>query len=244
VTGARIAAGVALLLAMTAGAQDAIVVGLNADRLSDGNGGGASALWIHPHATGTLTAGASFFSLPNTRWGYATWGVVQPLGPRTMLNGEASLGRGSDDDGGFRYLLVRGGVTRELLAKRLYGEAEWLQVDVARRQNGILRAGGTWLPSPPLTVRGSLFQSISGDDDTTLLTMRGDYDFGRMTAIAGFSAGHATPVLLQQPGGGRTRVREAFAGVVVDAWTLVVTAGNDRQRVALSWRVPLPGGSG
>ena len=164
---------------------------------------------------------------------------MRPLDVRTTLTAEANLGRGSDDVGDFRYLLVRAGATRELLAKRLYAEAEWLQADVARRQNGIARIGATYVPLPPLTVRASIYQSLFGDDDTTLATMRGDYDLGRMTAIAGFSAGHATPALVQQSGSVRTRVREVFAGVAMRGWTIVATAGTDRQRLSVSRRIAL-----
>ncbi len=241
-TSSRIACCVALLLSINTHAQDAVVVGANLDRLPGGNGGGASVLWIHPRAHDTLIAGATGFSLPDTRWAYATAGLVRPVSTRTTITAEANLGGGDDDAGGFRYLLARGGMTRELLAKRLYGEAEWLQADVARRQNGIVRVGGTFLPAPPLTLRASVYQAIFGDDDTTLVTARGDYDFGPVTGIAGFSAGRATPVLLRQSGGEATRVREAFAGVIVNTLTILVTAGGDRQRLSLSWRIPLPKG--
>ena len=228
-----------LLLSMTVHAQDALVVGASADRLDSGDGGGVSLLWIHPRAGNTLTAGAAFFTLAGTRWTYATLGGTLRAGARTTFNAEASLGRGDDDAGDFRYLLVRGGVTRELLPRRLYGEGEWLQADVARRQNGIARIGATYLPLPLLTLRGSLYQSIAGDDDTTLVTVRGDYDLGRAIAIAGVSAGRATPVLLQQGGGGETRVREAFAGISMRGWTIVATVGEDRQRLSVSWRIPM-----
>lgn len=222
-----------LAFSITARAQKAVVIGASADHLRDGNGGGASVHWIQPRAY----AGATFFSLSDMRWAYATVGGTATAGRRTTLNAEANLGRGEDDRGDFRYLLVRGGATHELLAKRLYAEAEWLQADVARRQNGIARAGATYSPRPRLTLRGSIYQSITGDDDTTLATMRGDYDLGRMTAIAGFSAGRATPVLLQQSGSGTTRVREAFAGVAVAGWTIVATIGEDRQRLVASRRI-------
>ena len=235
----RFLAAALLLWSMTVYAQDALVITASADHLDTGNGGGASLLWIHPRAGNTLTAGAAFFALADTRWAYATLGGTLRAGARTTFNAEANLGRGDDDAGDFRYLLVRGGVTRELLPKRLYGEGEWLQADVARRQNGIARIGATYLPLPPLTLRGSLYQSISGDDDTTLVTVRGDCDLGRATAIAGFSAGRATPVLLQQGGGGETRVREAFAGVVLRGWTIVATVGEDRQRLSVSRRIPM-----
>jgi len=228
-----------LLLSTTADAQDAIVFGANADRLDAGSGGGASVLWIHPRGDNTLTAGVALFSLADSRWTYATVGGMRRVSARTTLNAEANLGRGEDDTGDFRYLLVRGGVTRELVAKRLYGEGEWLQTDVARRQNGIARIGATWLPLPPLALRGSLYQSIAGDDDTTLVTMRGDYDLRRLTVIVGFSGGRATPVLLQQSGSAETRVREAFAGVALRGWTVIATVGENRQRLSVSWRVPL-----
>jgi hypothetical protein len=228
-----------LLLAATAHARDAIVLGASADRLDAGNGGSASVLWIHPRGANTLTAGGAFFSLADARWAYATVGGMRRFSERTIVNAEANLGRGDDDGGDFRYLLVRAGVTRELLAKRLYGEAEWLQADVARRQNGIARIGATYLPHPPLTLRASLYQSITGDDDTTLVTVRGDYDLGRMIAIAGFSAGRATPVLLQQSAIGETRVREVFAGVAMRGWTIIATVGEERQRLSVSWRVPV-----
>jgi hypothetical protein len=223
-------------------ADDAIVIGASADHLSEGSGGSGSLLWLRSGAHGTVSAGATLFSLPGTRWAYATLGGTRRITARTMLTADASLGHGTDDAGGFRYLLVRGGVVQELLSKRLYGEAEWLQADVARQKNGIARIGATWLPAPPLTLRGSLYQSVTGDDDTTLVTVRGDYDLGRITAIAGFSAGRATPALLQERGSDTTRVAEGFAGVVIDAWTIIVTAGDDRQRVSFSWRLPLPEG--
>lgn len=234
-TGAPAFGLVLLLLAATASAQDAIVMAVDVDHLRDGNGGGASVHWIQPRAY----AGATFFSVPGARWAYATLGRTLRVSTRTTLNAEANLGRGEDDTLGFRYLLVRGGATHELLAKRLYVEAEWLQADVARRQNGIARIGATYRPRPPLTLRGSVYQSLTGDDDTTLVTMRGDCDLGRMIAIAGFSAGRATPVLLQQSGSGATRVREAFAGVAVGRWTIVATVGEDRQRLSVSRRIPV-----
>jgi hypothetical protein len=229
----------ALFLAAAAQAQDAVVLGASADRLDAGSGGSASVLWIHPRGANTLTAGGAFFSLADARWAYATFGGMRRVSDRTIVTAEGNLGRGEDDGGDFRYVLVRAGVTRELLPKRLYGEAEWLQADVARRRNGIARLGATWLPHPRLALRGSLYQSITGDDDTTLATVRGDYDLGRLIAIAGFSAGHATPVLLQQSSGDRTRVREAFAGVALRGWTVIATVGEDRQRVSVSWRLPV-----
>lgn len=237
--GAPVFCLVLLLLAGTAVGQDAIVVAAHADHLRDGNGGGASVLWIHPRGGHMLTAGADFFAFSDTRWACATLGGTLRTGARTAFHAEASLGRGEDDIGGFHYLLVRGGATHELLAKRLYAEAEWLQADVARRQNGVARIGATYLPHPRLTLRGSLYQSFAGDDDTTLVTMRGDYDLGRMTAIAGISAGRATPVLLQQGGSEETRVREAFAGVAVRGWTVIATLGEDRQRLSVSRRIPV-----
>ncbi|HVG23483.1 MAG TPA: hypothetical protein VND45_04965 [Thermoanaerobaculia bacterium] len=232
----RISICVLLLLAATARAQDAVVLSADADLR---HGGGASALWIHPRGPTTLTAGLTFFSLSETRWAYGTAGGMLRANERTIVNAEANLGRGDDARGGFRYVLVRGGVTQELLAKRLWGEAEWLQVDVARRQNGIARVGATYRVLPPLTLRGSVYRSLAGDDDTTLATMRGDYDLGSMTAIAGFSAGRATPVLLQQSGTDETRVREAFGGVAVRGWTIIAIVGEDRQRLSVSWRIPM-----
>jgi hypothetical protein len=239
----HVALGLVLLfVSNTARAQDALVFGATAERLDGGNGGGASVLWMRLRASGTVTAGATVFSLPGTRWAYATAGLVRPLNARTTITAEGNVGGGEDDAGDFRYLLFRGGVTRELIAKRLYGDAEWLQADVARRQNGIARIGASFLPAPPLTLGASIYQSVLGDDDTTLVTARGDYDFGGITAIAGFSAGQATPVLVQQSGGESTRVREAFAGVIVNKLTVILAAGDDRRRLSLSWRVPLAEG--
>lgn len=229
----------ALLLAAAAHAQDAVVIGVNVDRLDDDNGGGASVLWIHPRGANTLTAGGAFFSLGDARWAYATLGAMRRVNERTVVTAEGNVGRGDDEGGDFRYLLVRAGVTRELLATRLYGEGEFLQADVARRQNTIARIGATYLPRPPLTLRGSLYQSIAGDDDTTLVSVRGDYDLSRMIVIAGFSAGRATPVLLQQSVTGETDVREAFAGIAMRGWTIIATVGEERQRLSVSWRVPV-----
>jgi hypothetical protein len=226
-----------LLLPICVHAQDTLVLGASADHLDHGNCGSASVLWIRPRGANTLTAGGAFFTLANARWAYATLGAMRRVNERTIVNAEANLGRGDDDGGDFRYVLLRAGVTRELLAKRLYGEAEWLQADVARRHNGIVRIGAAYLPYPPLTLRGSLYQSIAGDDDTTLVSLRGDYDLGRMIIIGGFSAGRGAPVLLQQSIADETRVREAFGGVAIHGWTVIATAGEERQRLSVSWRV-------
>lgn len=238
---------VIVAIAWSAGAQDALVVAAHADRLESGNGGGVSVAWVHPRANDTFVAGASFLSLPGTRWAFATFGDTRRLSTRTMVNAEANLGGGSDDRGRFHYLLLRAGVTRELLPRQLYAEAEWLQADVARQQDGILRLGGTWMPQPPLTVRASLYESLFGDSNTRLAMLRADYDFGRVTALGGISGGTAHPVLLQQSGADSTRIREAFGGVSFDAasrrWTVVAStlsaAGERRHRIAVSCRMPL-----
>jgi hypothetical protein len=244
----RLALAMCLLLAAAARAQDALVAGANLDHLRGGDGGGASLTWIHPRGHDTFSAGATFLSLPGTRWTFATFGDVRTINARTVVNVEANAGGGRDDRGSFRYLLFRGGVTRELLPKRLYAEGEWLQIDIARQQDGIARAGVTWLPSAPLALRASLFQSVFGDSDTTLATLRGDYDFGRVTAIGGGTAGTAIPALLQQQGARGARIREAFGGVAFGGaarrWTLIASSlsvgGERRQRLTMSCRVPLP----
>jgi hypothetical protein len=241
-----------LIVANAASAQDALVVGAHLDRNEDGTGGGASILWIHPRGNDTFVAGASLLSLPGTRWAFVTLGDMRKVNTLTTLNAEANLGAGSDDRGRFQYILLRGGITRELLAKRLWGEAEWLQADVARQQDGILRIGGTWVPATPLTLRASLYESLFGDSDTSLATMRADYDFGRVTAIAGTTAGTAIPALLQQAGTSSSRVRDIFAGVAFDAaarrWTVIAStlsvAGERSHRLSVSYRFatsgPLP----
>lgn len=238
----RLGAAVLLLALMrgaTAFAQDTIIATANADRLDGGNGGGASLLWLHPSGNDTVMAGGTFMSLPGTRWGYATLGATRRMTARTTLNAEANAGSGNDDRGGFHYILLRGGITRELLARRLYAEAEWLQVDVARQQDGIARIGAAFMPDARLAMRASVFQSLYGDNDTTLATLRADYDLGRFSVIAGLSGGTATPALLQQAGGDATRVREVFGGVVFGGWTIVATAGEERQRVSVSRRISL-----
>ncbi|HEX8255865.1 MAG TPA: hypothetical protein VF846_22185 [Thermoanaerobaculia bacterium] len=235
------------LIATTTHAQDALVVSADVNRLRDGSGGGISALWIHPRGNDTFIAGATFLSLPQTRWAYATLGDTRRLSARTTVNAEANLGSGSDARGDFRYILLRAGATRELIARTLYGEAEWLQSDVARQQDGIARIGGTWLPIEPLTLRASIYESIFGDSDTSLATIRADYDLGPLTAIAGTTTGTAIPALLQQPGTQGSRVRELFAGVTVDnagrPWTIIAStltvAHERRHRVTVSWRLPM-----
>ncbi len=226
-----------LLLCVTAHAQDALIA---TARVDAGDGGGASLTWLRPRANGTLAAGATFVSLDDTRWAFGTLAVTHNLDARTMLNAEVNGGRGDDRDGGFGYLLLRGGATREFLPRRLYGEAEWLQIDIARRQHGIARIGATYLATPRLSLRGSVYEALIGDGDTTLLTLRGDYDFGRVRAIGGLSTGTATPALLQQSGREETRVREIFGGVAVDRWTVILStldSGSDeRQRLTVAYR--------
>lgn len=246
----RIALLAALLFAATTTrAQDALVVSVTGDHLRGGSGGGASALWVAPRPRGTVTAGATFLSLPGTRWGFATLGGTHPLDARTTLNAEANLGAGDDDRGTFRYVLLRAGATRELLPKTLYAEAEWLQVDVARQQEGIARLGAAWMPRPRLALRGSLYRSLFGDGDTSLGTVRADYDVAGVTVIGGLSGGTANAALLQQTVTRSTHVREAFGGVGFGGerrWTIVAdvltSGGEHRQRLTVSYRVPLGGG--
>jgi hypothetical protein len=243
--------GLVLFVTTIAFAQDALVAGATADHLREGNGGGASLTWIHPRGNDTLIAGATFLSLAATegatRWGFATLGATRRANARTTLNAEANLGAGDDDRGSFRYVLLRAGVTRELLPKRLYGEAEWLQIDVARQQDGIARIGATWMPAMPLTLRASLYESVFGDDDTTLGTLRADYAFRRVTAILGATGGTATPALLQADTRS-ARVSEGFGGVAFDLagrrWTVIASTlsvgGQRHHRLSASCRIPLP----
>jgi hypothetical protein len=243
-----------LVLFLTGGvfAQDALVAGATADYLRDGNGSGASLTWIHPRGSDTFVAGVTFLSLPaaeesTTRWSFAMLGATRRVNARTTLNAEANLGVGDDDRGSFRYILLRAGVTRELLPRRLYGEAEWLQIDVARQQDGMARIGATWMPTAPLTLRVSLYESVFGDDDTTLGTLRADYAFRRVTAILGGTGGTAVPALLQADARG-ARVSEGFGGVAFDLagrrWTVVVSTlsvdGQRHHRLSASCRIPLP----
>lgn len=228
-------------------AQDALVVAASADRMRDGNGGGISALWISPRANDTFIAGASFFSLPGARWAYGTFGDTRKLTARTTINAEANLGAGDDDRGSFHYVLLRGGITRVLIPARLFGEAEWLQTDVARQQDGIVRVGGAWMPRETLTLRGSLYQSLFGDSDTTLGTVRADYALADVTVIGGATTGTATPALLQTINASSGRVREVFGGASFDAaarrWTVIAstgtTGGEHRHRLSVSCRLPL-----
>jgi hypothetical protein len=161
-----------------------------------------------------------------------------------MLTGEANIGNGDDARGNFRYLLLRGGGSYDIVPRKFSAEAEWLHVDVARQRDGVLRLGATATVLPRLVLRLSRYESLAGDGDTSLLTMRGDYDLGRMTAIGGFAYGHAGTVFSQQTGSDATRVRDLFGGATFRGWTIVVTVGNDRQRIAVSRRIALPfGGS-
>lgn len=236
---------VALLLALLPGsaarAQDALSIAVNADRLDGGNGGGASLLWIHPHASDTFAAGATFLSLAGTRWAFATAGASHRISTRWTVTGEANAGAGTDAQGRFPYLLLRAGGARAW--QRHSAEAEWLQVDVARRQSGIVRLGGTLQPMPRLTVRASVFRSLFGDDDVTFGTARGDYDFARVTAIAGLSAGRSVPALLQQPAAADGRVREIFGGIgfgpPAQRWMLLVSSRAGHQRLTVVSRLPL-----
>jgi hypothetical protein len=252
-TGGRLSLAI-LLIAASASAQDALVVGASVDHLRDGDGGGASLTWVHPRGNDTIIAGANILSLPgagqsstDTRWGFATLGVTHRANARTMFNAEANLGAGEDDRGSFRYVLLRAGVTRELLPRRLYGEAEWLQIDVARQQNGIARIGATWMAGAPLTLRASLYESVFGDDDTTLGTLRADYAFRRVTAILGGTGGTAVPALLQADTRS-ARVSEGFGGVAFDLagrrWTVIASTlsvgGQRHHRLSASCRIPLP----
>jgi hypothetical protein len=244
----RVVAVLIVLVAAAAHAQDALVAGADFDRLRDGTGGGASLFWIAPRAAHTFIGGATLLSLPGARWAFATAGDNYRRSATTTFNAQADLGHGSDDRGAFNYVLLRAGVTQELLPRTLFGEAEWLQADIARQQDGILRVGGTWLPRPTLTIRGSWYESFFGDGGTSLGTLRADYDLGRVTAIAGVAHGTATPALLQQAGTA-SAIREAFGGVAFGAaqqrWTVIATTlssnGVRRQRLSVSCRLPLPG---
>jgi hypothetical protein len=234
-----------LLLMLLAGvrtpAQNAIVLGVSADRRDDGNGGGASVHWVHARVRGTVVAGALLESLAGTRWAYGVAGGSRKIGSRTTLTAEANAGSGRDARGGFRYLLLRGGVSHDIVKQRLSGELEWLQSDVARQQDGILRLGATAMPRPRLTLRASHYASASGGD-TSLTTMRGDYDLRRVTAIAGFAYGRAGPLLSDVAGSDAARIRDVFGGMRFGGWTIVATAGRERHRVSLSRRIALPSG--
>lgn len=228
-----------LLLASAAEAQDAIVVGAGADRRHDGTGGNGSVHWIRSAAKATIFAGASLASWPGTTWTYGTVGGSRKIAAGTAVTGEVNAGKGHDRRGAFRYLLLRAGVSRDLVKQRLSGELEWLQSDVERQQEGILRVGATAIAARALTLRVSHYQSVS-DGHTSLTSMRGDYTLGRGTAIAGFARGRAGTVLSDVTGSDAARIRDIFGGVSFGGWTIVATAGRERHRVDVSHRIALP----
>jgi hypothetical protein len=220
-----------LLLCATlhASAQHSCIAAVNLDRVNGATGGGASLTWLHPRGNDTFHAGATLFSLAGSRWAYGTLGDTRRL--RTIIvNGEASLGGGEDARGSFPYMLLRGGAMRELVPRRFFGDAELLYADAARQQDAIVRVGGTWMRSP-LTLRASVYRSFAGDADTRLAFVRADYDFRRATAIVGASAGSTGPALQQRPTSDRD-VRDVFAGITIDKWSVIATHG--RKRVSLS----------
>jgi hypothetical protein len=216
-----------LLLCATlhASAQDSWIAAVNLDRVNGATGGGASLTWLHPRGNDTFHGGATLFSLAGSRWAYGTLGDTRRL-RAFVVNGEASVGAGEDARGSFRYVLLRGGAMRELVPRRLFGEAELLYADAARQQDAIARLGATWMLSP-LTLRASVYRSFAGDADTRLAFVRADYDFSRATAILGASVGSTGAALQQRPTANRD-VRDIFAGIKIDQWSLIATHGRDR----------------
>jgi hypothetical protein len=237
------------------GETDLLIVGGQADDRSSGDGGGGGqALWLHPLGTpGTLSLGASYFSLAGTQWGYFMAGFSGPVARRLSLDAQLSAGRGEAGGGEFDYKLYKGLVSCALRPKRLYGEVGVQYLDIADRRGSVASAGLTLVPATSIDLSVAYYRAVSANFDSEFGSLRLGLSRRGVRWIGGASVGTFTPEVFNVIGGAPgTRSTEVFLGseIPLGAQRLTILGrrldlGDEAQRsLVLVWKVPLRAASG
>jgi len=233
----------------SSGETDLLIVSGQADDRSSGDGGGGGqALWLHPLGTpGTLSLGASYFSLAGTQWGYASAGFSRPATRRLSLDVQLSAGRGEADGGKFDYNLYKGLVSCELHPKRLYGEVGVQYLDIADRRGSVASAGLTLVPATSIDLNVAYYRAVSANFDSEFESLRLGLSRRGVRWFGGASAGTFTPEVFNLIGGAEsTRSTEFFLGseIPLREQKLTILArrldvGDTQRSLVLVWKIPL-----
>jgi hypothetical protein len=172
---------------------DRIHVVLQADHLSEGSGGGGGGTWVHALTDRTfLHAGAYFYSLGGSRWGYGQAGVVFAPTDRMTAFLEANVGRGRGQGRGFPYGVFRANVNYQLTPGRLAIEVEDQYVSVDEARGNIVKVGGA-VSRRAFAARAAVHTSVDGNLGARYVSAR--LDLNRKTAglLGGLAIGRTRP---------------------------------------------------
>jgi len=233
--------------------SDSLIVAGQTDTISPGHGGGGGSLdWVHPSVNGTtLTAGASSFSIGDSRWSLGRVGGAIRPDERTILQGQASLGSGRTAGSPFAYRLFNAGLSY-LASTATYIKAEDEYVDIGATHGHLLKTGAVFIPSTRLSADISYAHSLSGNLNSEFASARVDWQTEPARLLGGLAWGRSAPDLLNidvGSGNGDQAFREFFVGMAIPVSGVELTAVADfvnldtgrRRTLTLILKIPLGG---
>lgn len=248
---ARTLLALALLAAGAAGsgADDSLVLTVEADPGVGPRRGALEVLWLHREARGHWNAGVLAAEAASARWLLASVGGSRALGERWRLASRLRAGGGEDEGRRFDFGLAAVGLTYALRPAKLYLEGELLAYDVDRSRARLAKAGVLAAVGSRATFTLAYTATVEGDGDAEYLSVRLDLQGAHRTLFLGGTVGETVSALLDPGAVSPTAVdyRQLFVGVRRPGPRLTVdlaldferVGGADRASLKLGLHVPL-----
>ena len=226
-----------------AGTNSVIVDGRIDDLRGNAVGGGGTLAFVHTTPEqNTVFAGFAGFDVGESRWGFGKLGGAFRPRPYLILQGEINYGSGHGEQGGFSYLVGKGGFHYELLPRRLYLTFEDQYFNVDDTEGHLLKGGVLVQVTPTLTADFDYAESVSGNLNTRFILGRLDFysQWGRF--LAGVATGRAAPEIFD----GVVRreadpqdTLEVFAGVAIPISRYEITLAISHLDLEATSKTPL-----
>lgn len=245
---AQAAAPAPAALVPARGAVDWLVLSVEGrDDDPGGRGGSGGVEWLHEFSPRVLAgAGGYASSISGADWRYLRLSAVVRAGASTLQLG-ADLGDGRRGGHHFDYRIVRAGLTRALVAGRLYAELGDQYVDVDGSRGHVLKLAASVVPTPAVTLSAAAHLSAGGNLGARYAALRADVRCGRVGLLGGLNLGRARPELFDVFGRRpSTHSSEAFAGATLPLGSQSATfvldrlrvSGSTRTSVTIAWKIP------
>jgi hypothetical protein len=153
---------------------EAVVAGLNLQRIPSANGGDIGVDWVRATEDRVITAGADVADVGQNRWTVFRATATQKRGTRPALSGSLDFGPGSNAGERFTYLKLGVGVSATLSERwRMFARDTY--VDIEPVAGHIIAVGGETTRSNGLSLQLQAARSMSGSLDEDSHLVRFDY---------------------------------------------------------------------
>jgi hypothetical protein len=215
------AASAALLWCLTAvahaetAASEAVVAGLNLQRMPNANGGDIGVDWVQATERRVITAGADIADIGQSQWTVFRATAAQKRGPRPAVSGSVDLGPGTNAGERFTFLKLGVGLSASLSEQwRVFARDTY--VDVEPVSGHIVAVGGETTRPNGVSLQLQTARSISGSLDEDSHLVRFDYRARPPYLMAGIALTTTNDRLAlgaEPMQTSTTRVRQGFFGV-------------------------------